>query len=339
MKIAHKSHQNLSSKILVMVLASGLLASCAKVDLGAKKGGTTTKSTTTTSSNNSGNSGGQDPFKTPTGQTPGSVAGDWNVGFQFETRTLNSKFHIEQNGQKFSGTGTDDQDGTQFVIENGTINNGQVKFFKKYQGHPPIEYSGKIEIQDDESFHGPYMSGDYSTAVNGKIISNIWEAQMVPAGQQQSAQAPEQNQGPPPDQGGPPPGQNEGGPPSDQGRPLLSNWPVDRAPHLSGKWDVGYEYNFKTVRSSMFIEQEGDRITGHGVDMSTKEKFVIKKGWYHYPKVTIVREYTKGKNQASSTRSMTFKASVTFVNDKDYQGPYMQGKTQGGGNWEAQRVE
>ena len=89
----------------------------------------------------------------------------------------------------------------------------------------------------------------------------------------------------------------------------------------------------------MFLEQEGDRITGHGVDLNTKEKFTIEKGWYHYPKITIIRKYTKGKNQATSTRTMAFKASVSFVNDKDYQGPYMSGKTQGGGNWEAQRVE
>jgi hypothetical protein len=186
------------------------------------------------------------------------------------------------------------------------------------------------------------MSGEYTSANNGKIINNIWEAQMIlpnqgektaaapPPQEQAPAQAPEQKA---------PDHQQSAPPPSEQPRSLLANWPADRAPHLSGKWDVGYEYNFKTMRSSMFLEQEGDRISGHGVDLNTKEKFTIEKGWYHYPKVTIIRKYTKGKNQATATRTMAFKAQVSFISDKDYQGPYMNGKTQGGGAWEAQRVE
>lgn len=323
-----------SSLLVIAILVGGSVGGCAKIELGPKKATTTTTTTTTATGGNPPASGQQ----MQAGQTPTSVAGDWKVGFQFNTSTLNSTFHLEQVGTTFKGTGTDDQDGGQFTIEKGTISNGQVRFYKQYQGAPPVEYTGKIEIQDDATFKGPYMSGDYTTASNGKIISNIWEAQMIlpnnglaapaaaPADQAPANQAP-------PDQGA------QQAPPQQPDRSLLANWPADRAPHLSGKWDVGYEYNFKTVRSSMFIEQDGDRISGHGVDLSTKEKFTIEKGWYHYPKLTIIRKYTKGKNQASSTRTMAFKASVSFVNDKDYQGPYMSGKTQGGGNWEAQRVE
>jgi hypothetical protein len=30
---------------------------------------------------------------------------------------------------------------------------------------------------------------------------------------------------------------------------------------------------------------------------------------------------------------------VTYVNDRDYQGPYLNGKTQGGGTWEAEMIK
>ncbi|HEY9734119.1 MAG TPA: hypothetical protein V6C89_19575 [Drouetiella sp.] len=320
------------TSIAAMTLLLGSsLGGCAKIEVGPKKPSTTATTTTTTTGANPSVSSSQ----SQAGQVPTSVAGDWKVGFQFNTSTLNSTFHLDQLGQTFKGTGTDDQDGGQFTIEKGTVANGQVHFFKQYQGAPPVEYSGKLEIQDDSTYHGPYMSGDYTTASNGKIINNIWEAQMV-LPNNGLAQAPPSDQQPkqaPPDQS------PEQQPPPQPDRSLLANWPADRAPHVSGKWDVGYEYNFKTMRSSMFIEQDGDRITGHGVDLNTKEKFTIEKGWYHYPKITIIRKYTKGKNQATSSRTMAFKATVRFVNDKDYQGPYMSGKTQGGGNWEAQRVE
>jgi hypothetical protein len=324
-----KTHKSMTARLIAVMLVSGLLVGCAKIDLSKKTGATTTTTTTTATSSAPAN-----PAQLQAGQIPTSVAGDWKVGFQYNTSTLNSTIHIDQVGQQFKGSGTDDQGGATFAIDQGQIANGQVKFFKKYQGSPPVEYTGKIEVQDDPSYHGPYMSGEYTTASNGKIISNIWEAQMVLPNQGgATAQAPPPEQAPPPDQ----PAQQQ--PPPDQPRSLLANWPADRAPHLSGKWDVGYEYNFKTMRSSMFLEQEGDRISGHGIDLNTKEKFSIEKGWYHYPKVTIIRKYSKGKGQASSSRTMAFKASVSFISDKDYQGPYMSGKTQGGGNWEAQRVE
>lgn len=326
--------QKFTNVAAIALLLGTSLGGCAKIDVGPKKPATSTTTATTTTTSASGHSGSN---QMQAGQTPTSVAGDWKVGFQFNTSTLNSTFHLDQVGQTFRGTGTDDQDGGQFTIEKGTVANGQVHFFKQYQGAPPVEYNGKLEIQDDSTYRGPYMSGDYTTASNGKIINNIWEAQMV-IPNNGLAQAPPAEQ-PQPNPAPSNPQSQQQQPPPQPDRSLLANWPADRAPHVSGKWDVGYEYNFKTMRSSMFIEQDGDRITGHGVDLNTKEKFTIEKGWYHYPKITIIRKYTKGKNQATSSRTMAFKASVSFVNEKDYQGPYMTGKTQGGGNWEAQRVE
>lgn len=88
----------------------------------------------------------------------------------------------------------------------------------------------------------------------------------------------------------------------------------------------------------MYIEQDGGRVTGHGVDINTKEKFTIDKGWYDYPKLTIVRKYEKAKG-AKENRTLTFKAKVSIIMEKDYQGPYLNGKTSGGGAWEAQLIK
>jgi hypothetical protein len=82
------------------------------------------------------------------------------------------------------------------------------------------------------------------------------------------------------------------------------------------------------------LEQDGDKITGHGLDNETKEKFVIKKGWYTPPHLTIIRQYP---NRVGNS-SMTFQAEVSEVCEEDYSGPYVSGKTQGGGEWEAERV-
>jgi hypothetical protein len=84
---------------------------------------------------------------------------------------------------------------------------------------------------------------------------------------------------------------------------------------------------------------------GHGVD-DNHERFIIEKGWYHFPKLTLIRKYAKsapikakGKtHEGKPAREMTFKADVSWANDKDYQGPYLGGKTDGGGNWEAELV-
>ena len=48
----------------------------------------------------------------------------------------------------------------------------------------------------------------------------------------------------------------------------------------------------------------------------------------------------KGKTkEGKPVREMTFKAEVSIANDKDYQGPYLSGKTDGGGNWEAELIK
>ncbi len=117
------------------------------------------------------------------------------------------------------------------------------------------------------------------------------------------------------------------------------NLPTVSNPELSGKWTVGYEYNFSNFHSTMYLEQEGSKISGHGIDTESKEKFEISHGWYKFPNLTIVRQYKKGKGLAKSNRQMTFKAQVSYVNGPDYQGPYLNGKTEGGGTWEAELIK
>ncbi len=272
----------------------------------------------------------------PPGQTTGggggaktspqnSLSGYWQVAFQVGTQTLKANMHLKQDGNSFVGEGTDDPSGREFVIEEGQVKNNEVLFYKKYPGMdpsqaPPVEYSGTLELIAEGDAQGPYLSGTYATTYQGKPVTGDWEAQMTQA---ETAQA-----------GGETPAGGGGGaenPPPEQAPPVDPS----KAPHLSGKWNVGYEYNFKTIQSDVFIEQDGGKLTGHGSDRNTKEKFAIEKGWYNYPRITIVRKYVKGKG-AAADRTMTFKGEVSVVSDDKYQGPYMQGKTQGGGAWEAE---
>jgi hypothetical protein len=260
------------------------------------------------------------PGSTPQGaqSAPKPLDGYWKLAFSFNDNVQSSHFRITQNGDKFGGQGTDDSNSKPFLMENGVIRQDEVVFYKRYEqpdnpNQPPVEYSGKIDAKTG------YMSGKYLITFQGKEIAGDWEAQKETAEGAQVAETPQQ-QTPPPANAAPPPG---------------------KAPDLSGKWTMGFEYQFKTVHSVMFLEQQLDNsITGHGQDENTMERFTIEKGWYKYPKVTLIRKYAaiKSKKVNKPERRMTFKADVSWVNEPDYQGPYMQGKSEGGGSWEAQIV-
>ncbi|MBX9667986.1 MAG: hypothetical protein K2X93_10225 [Candidatus Obscuribacterales bacterium] len=253
--------------------------------------------------------------KAPPQAAPGQMDGEWKLAFTFNEQVEACHMRIKQNGDKFSGDGTDDVSGKQFLIENGARRKDQVMFYKRYQSpadpsQPPVEFTGSIDID-----HG-YMNGRYHFAFKGKQFDGDWEAQLTP---------PE----PPPSQTPAQPAQQ---PPASQ---------PSGPPDLSGKWNLGYEYQFKTMHSIMFLEQlYNGKITGHGVDENTSEKFTIEQGSYSYPKVTLVRKYAaiKTKQVTKPERRMTFKGECSWVNETDYQGAYLSGKTDGGGNWEAQKV-
>jgi hypothetical protein len=256
---------------------------------------------------------------------PVNLSGQWRLGFQVENRALSSTLNLVQKGAEFRGEGIDDQTKRHFTVEGGKISGAQVSFFKRYDGNDmqPVEHSGQFSILNDNSanVHGPYLAGDYSTGYHGKILTGAWEAAMVPPDKAVALSTPA---APEPQPASEPQAQAQSQP--------------GKAPDLSGKWNVGFEANFKTIHSVMYLEQDGGKLTGHGMDRETKEKFFIAKGWYHFPQVTIIRTYIKGKNGKAS-RSMTFKAQVNYVNDRDYQGPYLNGKTQGGGTWEAEMIK
>jgi len=308
------------TKVLLVSAVLLSLTGCAQLSqlgLGAKKpaaGGTAAQG--------GGKEAGPGGAATP-GQSARTLTGDWQVAFQYKNQTMKSTIHLKQDGNQFSGQGTDDESGRQFSISDGEISGNKLEFFKKYEvadssTAPPVDYGGEVDL----SANPPYMSGKYVANIQGEEVTGMWEAEMQPP----AGAAPQGEQ------------QAQGGataPGSQPGAPAAPVTP-DKPPHLSGKWNVGYEYNFKTIRSVMFLEEDGGKLTGHGVDQNTREKFVIEKGWYNFPRVTIIRKYEKGKG-AAADRTMTFKAQVSVVNDKEYQGPYMGGKTDGGGAWEAQQ--
>ena len=261
----------------------------------------------------------------------GALNGDWRLGYKWKDQTYNASMSIKQQGKSFTGTGKEDESGFDFLIQQGQIQGDQLRFTKKYTGKNAsigdIQYTGALTTANEENYKGPYLSGDYSmTQKDGSQVSSDWDAVRDSSSSQGAEQAPAKSEAPVQ--------QNK-----NTSRP-------DKPPDLSGKWDVGFEYQFKTVHSIMFLEQDHDKITGHGID-DTKEKFTIEKGWYHFPKLTLVRKYlkapavkVKGKmHEGKPARDMTFKADVSITNDADYQGPYLGGKTEGGGAWEAELVK
>jgi hypothetical protein len=256
----------------------------------------------------------------------GPLSGTWKIGFQSKDKALQSTVQLSQNGETFSGSGTDDQSGMAFTIEQGHITDNDVSFFKKYQNGAQVQYTGTFKTVNDASYSGPYMSGEYTLANKGQIVTNDWEAEK----EQPSAPAPIEH----------PTSPDAVSTDTESSNQSHSLWPSDKAPDLSGKWEVAYEYNFKHVHSVMYLEQEEGSITGHGTDISTQENFTIPKGWYSFPKISIVKKYarTNGKH-GRQERTAVFKGEVSIVNASDYQGPYMQGETQGGGAWEAQLVK
>jgi hypothetical protein len=238
------------------------------------------------------------------------LSGVWDVDFDMGNTTVHSQMTLKQDGAQFFGEGTD-ANNTAFSIVNGQINGSQLDFFKKYPTNPPttVTYHGVLSQVNDADYVGPYLSGSYLVESNSNQISGNWRAQM-PSKLKAQAQAE-----PAPSQAAPAP-------------------PAQPA-SLSGNWIAAYEYNFGIVHSDMVLDQKNDIVTGHGVDTSSGEKFVIEKGSYKYPDLVLVRSYKK-KQGAKANRSVIFKATVSVVKDADYEGPYLSGKTQYGGSWEAQ---
>lgn len=256
-------------------------------------------------------------------QTDTPVAGNWQVSYSVGGDTQSAHMNISQSQNSFQGVGVDDSTQSNFVIDAGTINGKSISFHKRYHVEenpnlPPIVYLGSFEMAKTPEYSGPYMSGTYKQTVKGQSVEGKWDAQIDGGG---AVAAPAQNQ-------------------SDQSQPAAQN--SNRRPHLSGKWDAGYEFEFKTVHSSMYIEQDGAKISGHGMDKNTKEAFTIK-GTYKYPDLKMWVKYlpvkASGKTKAKGERSLEFRGTAAVVNDPEYQGTRLEGKTNGGGLWMAEQVK
>lgn len=252
------------------------------------------------------------------------VAGNWQVSFSVGGDTQSAHMNISQSGNSFQGVGVDDSTQTNFVIDAGVINGKSVTFHKRYHvdenpNLPPIIYIGSFEMAKTADYSGPYMSGTYKVNKNGQLVEGQWDAQIDSGGLAATpTQAPTQ--------------QNIGG----------QGGSSNRRPHLSGKWDAGYEFEFKTVHASMYLEQDGTKITGHGMDKANKEAFNVK-GTYTYPNVKMWVKYLPVKAGAKSKgkpeRTLEFRGKAESVNEAEYQGTRLEGKTNGGGMWMAEQVK
>ncbi len=315
---------------LSLLLALPVLSGCAQISVPGKKDGSGQQPA------------GQQQQAANSSNAP-SLAGYWKINYTVNNKPMVASARLTQAGNTFEGAGSDDHNNSPFNIAEGKVTSGgEVRFYKKYAGKKsaPIEYTGKMRMVDAMGYKGPYMEGEYVTAFNGKIIEGKWEAQTSaiadpsppPAGQDPTQQMqPQPSQQMPPDQA-----PQQGAPQQEQPPPQQQQQPVDaaHAPHLSGKWNTGFMYHGKTIHSKMYIEQEGGKVWGHGFDEQTKEKFTLK-GWYSFPKLQFVRKYEKAKG-AKTSKELTFRATVSIINDGSYSGPYLEGETTLGERWEAQ---
>ncbi|CAN5231032.1 hypothetical protein BH11CYA1_BH11CYA1_29050 [soil metagenome] len=263
----------------------------------------------------------------PGGSTAGAstpVAGNWQVSFSVGGDTQSAHMNISQNGTSFQGIGVDDSTQTNFVIDAGSINGKSITFHKRYHvdenpNLPPIIYIGSFEMAKTADYSGPYMSGTYKVNKNGQVVEGQWDAQIDGGGATASPTQAAQQQGEAPQSGG-----------------------SNRRPHLSGKWDAGYEFEFKTVHASMYLEQDGAKISGHGMDKANKEAFTVK-GTYTYPNLKMWVKYlpvkASGKAKGKPERTLEFRGKAESVSEAEYQGTRLEGKTNGGGMWMAEQVK
>jgi hypothetical protein len=252
------------------------------------------------------------------------IEGAWQISYSVAGETQSAHMTVTTNPGGFDGTGTDDSDGKNFVIDSGFLSGNSVGFHKRYHvdenpNLPPIVYNGTFEVVSNPTYKGPYMHGNYTLDQGGgQGAHGEWDAQKVDlqqAGQNGAQQ--QAGQTPPP--------------------PIVD---PNKPPDVSGKWDAGYEYMFKTFHSRMFLEQNGTKISGHGADTNTNETFVIS-GTYTFPNIKIIHKYPElklSKKKTKAPRTLEFRGTVQVVNESEYQGPRMTGKNMGGGDWMAEEV-
>lgn len=306
---------------IVVISAVTLISGCTKISLGGKNGGT---GGTQTGGAGKTTTGGGAPQQ-QAGAAPPTIQGVWKLSFKFGEQELSADMELAQQGDQLAGQGQD-ENGPPWAVSEGTVQGNHVRFSKQYSAdRPPIVYEGELKWLQDPQYTGWMMEGNYQTqGPDGKVVSGDWVATPADPGSM-----------PPPNSGAaPPPAQQPLtgviGNPREESPPPDAAAPDGKAPHLSGRYDGEYEFKFKKVKMKMWLEQDNNRVTGHGIDVNTNEKFTIEKGWYAYPKITLVRKYFKGTG-AAATREFRFQGKVT----NSSAGPVMKGETEYGGDWTA----
>jgi hypothetical protein len=253
-----------------------------------------------------------------------ALMGQWQISYAVNGDTQSAHVTLTPSPGGFEGTGTDDNNNGPFIVDSGFMAGNSVGFHKRYHVEenpnlPPIVYDGTFEMVTNDTYKGPYMHGNYKLerADGGPSVQGEWDAQKVDAQQAAQNQPPTKEQAPP-------------APVVDPSKP----------PELSGKWNAGYEYMFKTFHTHMFLEQDGNKLAGHGADQNTNESYKIV-GTYNFPDIKIIHQYPElklAKNKTKPARTLEFRGKVEVVNEPEYQGPRITGKDIGGGDWMAEEV-
>lgn len=356
-----------AKQVVIIVCSLALLVSCSPIKLHGGKGGPAPASAGTASTGSVGGvlSGSQQQTvrqqpvqQQASASTPPIVDGEWEVDYNFKGSPYMGNVMFSQTGTALAGAGAD-QDGREWQVDSGQIQGTKVVFGKKYanSSSPPIVYTGELKYLQTPEYTGWAMEGTYSVvSPDGKTLSDKWVANPT---------APAAVAAPPPQQPAavnPFFGGTAAPPPPRASAP--DHIGDARPSDISGHYDGSYNFNFKKVKSKMWIESDGNKVTGRGYDIMDKapasgkaktkdkskdrnkdktrdktaeqdsnEHFNIERGWYVYPNVTLIRQYTKGKG-ARETRSVTFRAQLSS-NGRDI---IMKGETQFGGSWDAHRL-
>ncbi len=344
------------TQLVIVACSLTLLASCSKINLhgggGNAKGGAPAGKNAA-----AGTAQPQAGVQAPqSSNAPPLLDGEWEVDYEFKGAQYVGSVNFAQSGAAVSGAGAD-QDGKEWQVDNGQVQGTKVSFGKKYANSqsPPIVYTGDLKYLQTADYTGWMMEGTYSaTAPDGSAISGKWVANPSAPPPQEAAPA---EQAPPPQTGG---GFFGAGNPAAPAAPRSSepdHIGDARPADISGHYDGSYNFNFKKVKSKMWIENDGEKITGRGYDVLSnaapkpkpkgkgkakdkpvdqgggKENFVIANGTYKYPNVTLTRQYVKGKG-AQESRTVVFRAKLSS-NGRDI---VMKGETQFGGTWDAHRL-
>ncbi len=315
------------SRVVIIFAVAGTLASCTKINLSGNKGGTAPAGGQVQQSGGGSLLGGgqQQPAQQNSGQIP-ALDGTWEVDYEFKGQQFMGNVQFAQQGNQVAGQGTD-QNGLEYEFD-GSVQGDKVTLTKKYVNvdppRPPVTYTGQLKWLQTAEYTGWAMEGEYSaTTANGQKLSGGWVANPIaaPAGEPTS----EQGTGAPP-LGTPPPNN----PPPAQSAPIGNIPSIGNVKpgNISGNYTVAFQYKFKKNNSKLWLKQDGDKLSGDGQDTTSGDKFTIK-GWYVYPKITIVRMYRKNAG-AKENRDMMFKG----VMSSDGNRIVINGETEFGGKWD-----